>query len=259
MAMNKHNQNGFSLIIVVVIVLIVAATGFFVLTKTSSNANNQGDMRNQKSQVVENVEPETLELRNLGLTSFSDVLVSGDALRDYNSQGLKGFYVFGDKLPGNRVNPNFEFSSLKPNTKVVSAIDGVVAFIKQQNGDEDMEVFIQPKEGSAWTIGYDHLTKLAVKKGDSIKAGDLIGEPVLQGNGLPRFEIQINKDENGETTHYCPSSLLAESVKMTQLDQLKVMLQSWEQTSGFDLYDIEAQNPVGCKKLTLSVAEAEGR
>jgi hypothetical protein len=245
--MSKHNQHGFGLVAIIVIVLAVGVSGFIayrVLTaqKTDAPAQTQQPARS-----------DDLVLKNFGLSSLDSVLVSNDALREYNSQGLKGFYAFGDKL-GNtgRINPNFEFASLKTGTKVVAAIDGTVVFIREQSGSADSEVFLQTFDGSAWMIGYDHLTKIAVKKGDMVKVGDVLGEPALQGNGLPRFELQINKKQADDSElSYCPSTLLDPSVKDAMLSGLTAMMQQWESTSGLELYDIAAQKPAGCLAETV--------
>lgn len=252
----KLDQKGFGAVELVIILLVVGVLGFVgwkvVGTNDKKAESNQGVSR-QEANAEANI-----ELQNFGLMSLDSVDVSSQALRDFQSQGLKGFYVFGDKLSGGRTNPNFEFASLKEGTKVVAAIDGIVGFVKQQSETGDYEVFLQPKENSAWTIGYDHLTNVSVKQGDTVKAGDVLGEPAMQNNGLTRFEIQMNKDENGSTTHHCPSTLLAASVKDKLLANLVTMQQNWESTSGFELYNIAAQNPAGCIMKTLTPAQAEG-
>lgn len=245
--MNKHNQYGFGLVAIFAVVLAVGILGFigfrvFTAQKTDT-----------PSQTQQQAKSDELAIKNLGLASLDSVLVSNDALREYASQGLKGFYAFGDKL-GNtgRTNPNFEFSSLKAGTKVVASIDGTVVFVREQSGSADSEVFLQTFDGSAWMIGYDHLANLSVKKGDTVKAGDVLGEPVVQGNGLPRFELQINKKQSdGSELSYCPSALLDSSVKDKQLAELTTMMQQWESTSGLELYDIAAQKPAGCLAETV--------
>lgn len=258
----RLNEQGLAhiglILLVVAVVAVVGAVGFRVLQqrndKASSNSGGQSAQTNRD-------EP-TLELQNFGLASLDSVLVTNDALREYESRGLKGFYPFGDKLGGKddtRLNPNFEFSSLKEGTQVISAIDGIVTFIKEQPDSRDFEVFIQPKEGSMWTVGYDHISGVAVKKGEAISAGTVIGNPTRQGNGALRFEIQINKDQSGTTTHICPSTLLATNVKNSALQELTSMQQAWNTVSGKALYDIAAQQPIGCLKTTMTVAEAEGR
>ncbi len=172
---------------------------------------------------------------------------------------MKGFYAFGDKLPGNRQNPNFEFSSLKADAQVVSAIDGLVVEVKAQPESSDSEVFIIPEGSQRWVVGYDHLVNLKVQKGAKVKAGDLIGNPAIQNNGLYRFEIQINEENNGVTTHHCPTTLFAPAVADKLTNELKMMMGEWEAVSKLDLYDTASQNPIGCIKQTLTPKEAEGR
>lgn len=257
----KLNNNGFAhlaILLVIISAVVIGLVGWRIMSaQQNKNTNTNTTSNNQQA----SNEPE-LRLSNLGMASMDNVLIDQNAVREYQSRGLKGFYVFGDKLGGKedlRLNPNFEFASVKPGTKVISAIDGKVMFIKEQVGTGDMEVFIQPKENSAWTIGYDHLSNVSVKKGDDIKAGEVIGEPSVQGNGSYRFEIQVNKDLNGTTTHYCPSNLLADNVKSKLLGELETMQNAWMSTTGIsDLYNLSAQNPVGCLKLTMTSSEAEG-
>lgn len=259
----NNNESGFSIIEVIIIVVVVAVLGLVgwrLLSKSKGTDSKQSRQNSStgNSTKSDSNEPD-LVLQNIGLQSIEDVEVTMQAVREYSSNGLKGFYVFGDKLSGGRINPNFEYASLRSGAKVVSAIDGVVSFIKEQPESKDWEVFIQPKDGSMWTVGYDHITNVAVKKGAVIRSGDVIGEPAVQNNGLLRFELQINKDENGTTTHYCPSTLLAASAKDRYLNELTSMQNKWETSTKLELYDVSAQNPAGCLKKTLTVAEAEGR
>lgn len=258
-------QHGFGHVGLIVLVLAVAFAGVVGLRVLSAKPKSGSGSDNTAQQTAGDqpaakvsTEPD-IALQNVGVTLNDDILFTTQATREFTDKGLKGFYVFGDALSGGRQNPNFEFAALKENTKVVAAIDGVVAFIKDQPESNDSEVFVQPKEGSKWTVGYDHLVNLSVKKGDMVKAGDPLGQPARQNNGMRRFEIQINKDENGVTTHVCPSTLLASDVKDKVLANLASMQNNWEQVTGFDLYDLTKQNPVGCLKPVLTPAEAEGK
>lgn len=249
------------ILVLVLVVVVVGGAGFFTY-KNIQNKEEENLNSNVESTPQTSSEDSDIQLKNLGIASMDGVLVTNDALREYDSMGLKGFYPFGDKLGGKkdiRLNPNFEFSSLKPGTMIVSAIDGVVGFIKQQPDTGDSEVFIQPSNGSVWTIGYDHIANVKVKKGHKVKTGDIIGEPAIQGNGALRFEFQINKDEAGVTTHVCPSLKLDASVKDSVLAEVAAMEQSWNTVSGMNLYDVASQNPAGCIKKTMTPAQAEGR
>jgi hypothetical protein len=250
--MHKHKQFGFGMIGTLIVIVAVAAVGligFRILQSKSSEPSTATEQHQQKQAPAH----DDLALKNLGMASLDGVHVTSGALRDYSSQGLKGFYAFGDKLANTgKLNPNFEFSSVKPGTKVVAAIDGVVVFIKEQAGSGDREVFLQTFDGSVWMIGYDHLTAVTVRKGDTVKAGDVLGEPAKQGNGLLRFELQINKKQaDGSELSYCPSALLDNSVKADTQAALTTMMQQWNQLNKTDLYNIAAQNPVGCLGETV--------
>jgi len=261
---NSNNNSGFTLVetvlvIVVLIIIGVVGYGVFSRSKKSNTSHSPPPTSSHSEQQTSKPVEDKLEIQNFGLASMDSVDVTTNALREYQSKGLKGFYFFGDKLSGGRTNPNFEFASLKAGTQIISAIDGVVGNIKEQNeGGKDYEVFIMPSENSAWVIAYDHLTGLKVKKGDKVKVGDVLGQPAMQNNGLLHFEFQINK-EGQDSTHYCPSTLLASSVRDKQLADLKAMMNSWESKTGIELYDIDSQDPVGCLKKTLTPAEAEGQ
>lgn len=249
----KH-QKGFSHLLLVPIILVLVVIGFaaYRVVNNSSGADTTTD-----TTTTEESEPDII-LQNIGIDSIDNIDINDYAVREYDTHGLKGFYVFGDSLSGGRQNPTFEFASLKDGTKAVSAIDGVVTFIKEQSETSDFEVFVQPKDGSAWTVGYDHLVNVVVTKGQKVKAGDVLGEPSEQNNGLTRFEVQINKDDNGETTHYCPTTLLDEDVKAVVEEKLLEMQKSWESVTEKELYNTDAQDPIGCLKTRLTPAEAEG-
>ncbi len=254
--MAKLNQTGSVHLIAigVVVISLVSATGYYVISKNKESTKNSTAAVNSAEQTEKK-----LEIQNLGLQNIEDVEVTKNALRDYASNGLKGFYVFGEKLSGNRLNPTLEYASMKKESNIVSAIDGVVAFIKNQSETNDYEVFIQPKEGSKWTVGYDHIVNLNVEKGQNISAGDSIGNPSIQNNGLYRFEIQINEDSDGNTTHHCPTKLLSKKVEASLTQSLLAMQKSWNSLASTTLYDLDAQSPVGCLSATLTPTQAEGR
>lgn len=255
-----QSQSGFAHIGMLALVLLVAGAVGLAVWQASTQLNSGSGPKSSESP-----RPRTsgapVVLKNLGLTSLSNVLVTSDALRDYDSRGLKGFYIFGDNLGTGdpRRNPNFEYASLKPGTKAVAAIDGVVAFVRQQPSSNDYEVFLQPEANSHWTVAYDHLVDLSVRQGQTVKAGDVLGAPAVQGNGALRFELQIN-NESVADAHRCPTTLLAANVRDAVLADLTALMQEWNNLAGRQLYDLSRQDPAGCLGVTsLSPAQAEGQ
>lgn len=266
--MKKHNQLGFGVLPVLIIFVVLAVVGFAAIRVLGSNGSEFGENDSSKTtqdntRVPSNsaIDGDVLELQNLGLKNLSDIEVTQAALREYETNGLKGFYVFGDALSGGRLNPNLEFASVKADADVVAAIDGEIVFVREQADSGDYEVFLQTSQTSAWIIGYDHLAEVKVKQGDKVSAGTALGKASVQGNGLHRFEFQVNKKVSAnEDIHYCPVSLLASSVKQTVTTQLKQMMADWETLGGGTLYDESknAETP-GCYVDTLTPAQAEGR
>lgn len=260
--MLKNNQKGFSPLIIIVVLIVILAVGFAGYKVLNDNKNKDSETAKSSQSNTQNNQKteEDLKIFNFGLASLDSVDITKNALRDFD-RGLKGFYVFGEPLPGNRLNPNFEFSSLKEDTQVISAIDGVVVNIKEQseNGTQDTEVFIAPSENSKWIIGYDHLINVKAQKGDKVKVGDVLGTPNRQNNGTLRFEFQVNKKTDADDIHVCPATLLDSSVKEKALFDLKNMQTKWETDTGYELYDTDKQSPIGCIQTELTPAKAEGR
>jgi hypothetical protein len=249
-----------ALILGVVVVAVTGLVGWRVMSAEDEKSTNSTSQQSASNANQNAAEESDIVLQNFGLTTLDSVDINPYAVREFNSQGLKGFYAFGEPLSGGRLNPTFEFASLKSGTKVVAAIDGIVAFIKEQPETKDYEVFLQPKENSKWTVGYDHLVNVSVTKGATIKAGTVLGEPAVQNNGLTRFEIQINKDEGGKTTHVCPSTLINTETNGVLLKSLANMMSDWETKTGLDLYAVSETDLAGCfGATTLTPEQAEGR
>lgn len=255
----KRNQSGLGHLLILAIVAVVVVVGLvgwnIAKQKEKQNGKFDGDGGNTQNEGSE----AELVIQNLGVKNIQEATnFTKQATQDYAQSGMKGLYVFGDKLPGDRLNPNFEFSSINADVKVISAIDGVVGFIKQQSDSKDYEVFLQPQENSIWQVGYDHVTNLKVTKGQTVKVGDTIGYAAVQNNGLHRFEFQVNKQSGSDGIHICPTTLLSSSAKSTVLADLQSTQEKWESFSGLELYDISKQSSVGCLQKTLTPEQAQG-
>jgi hypothetical protein len=222
--------------------------------------SGQGKQNSSTSSIDLN---EKLVLKNLGGISFSKwqpgAATAGD-LRfskfyvDVKSGHSVPVFLFGQPLPKEppMPNPNFEFAGLDKPITLISAIDGIVAFIQEQPQTNDSEVFLQTKDKSIWVVGYDHVTDLQVTKGQRIKVGDVIGKAAVQNNGVYRYELQINKEVNGVTTYHCPTDLLADDVKATTVSAIEQMIKDWNSFMGQNVY---SQYTTSCTKPALTTAE----
>ena len=268
-----------AIVLVLVVIGVIGAVGYKVATnnnqsdKKDSGAqyagiSRDGQKSSQSSSADLSAQP---KLFNLGVEKLGPYdaasgtsggfLVTKQAINVDTSRNFtfKGFYSFGEPLDEKRHNPNFEFAAVGKDTPIISAIDGVVVHIEEQAESKDYEVFLQTVENSEWMIGYDHITNLKVSQGQTIKVGDVIGTAAQQNNGFYRYEIQINREANGETTFHCPTNLLDDSVAASIKKDITDLMTNWESVAGLDLYDTTAMAAPGCKSLIMNVAEAEGR
>lgn len=174
-------------------------------------------------------------------------------------------FLFGQSLPQHpgepqRINPNLEFGGIKTPIELVSALNGIVAFIKDQPETHDYEVFLQTEENSTWIVGYDHVTDLRVEKGQRISVGDVLGKAAIENNGYYRYEIQINHEAGNDTTMTCPTDLLDASVRDSEKAKIDAFVDQWN-ASYQALYGVKAypEQSGGCTVPTLTVAESQGQ
>jgi murein DD-endopeptidase MepM/ murein hydrolase activator NlpD len=259
--MHKHT---FGVLIVVALFALGAACS---KPTTNTQTTNQPAATNTD---VNNTTPvtaeETLTLSNLGGVSFAghntstgmagDISMSKTYL-DAGAGRTVPVFLFGQPLPGRdhvQLNPNLEFGGMTAAINVVAAIDGVVGFVRQQSDSNDYEVFLMPKENSIWTIGYDHLTDVTVKQGDTVTVGQVLGKAARENNGMYRYELQINKDVAGVTTFHCPMDLLRDDVKATQNAAIEQFIREWNTFYGSDVY---SPYTTACAKSVLTLAETQ--
>lgn len=138
-------------------------------------------------------------------------------------------------------------------TKVVSLVDGVVFDVpKLYSNDYSVQVYDGKK--AEWLYETEHVINVTVKKGDTVKAGQVVGEVSDYSahgyDGLGLFEIGLLKGGN-PPQHFCPFNYLDDSIKDDTLKKLSALMKSWEEYRGDNsLYPEESAYPVlGC--LTL--------
>lgn len=209
---------------------------------------------------------EILELANLGGVAFAvhnattrkagDISMSKTYL-DAGAGRNVPVFLFGQPLPGRssvQLNPNLEFGGLTSAINVVASIDGIVGFVREQTDSKDFEVFLQPRENSMWTIGYDHVTDVTVKQGDRVTIGQKLGKAAKENNGMYRYELQINKDLNGVTTFHCPVDLLRDDVRASYDSAMTKFITEWNAFYGSKVYGTFTS---ACAKPVLTLSETQ--
>lgn len=248
-----------------IVLLVLVTLGAGCSKQSTTNSSEQQSQGNATTS-TDSTEPQP-ELSNLGGISFGaynastklagDIRMDPEHYLDEASGHVVPMYVFGQPLPGRsttQLNPNVEFGGLKNPITLVSALDGVVGFVRQQTSSNDYEVFIQPKENSEWTIGYDHVTDVTVKQGDRVTVGQVLGKAAKENNGTYRYEFQINRDVNGVTTFYCPTALLNARSKATYTTKIEQFINDWNTMTGKKSYGIYATS---CTKDVLALSETQ--
>lgn len=188
---------------------------------------------------------------NLGI-NFDDFLFIDSQLNFYNN---KIFLENGDVLtgPGGPQIMPHPMYVLPPGIEVLSVTNGKVADIKYQAESNDYSLVIYPDE-SAWTIDYDHVTDIKVKKGDSVTAGQVIAHSPLATGYLGQynlgfFEIMIFEDTDSHENNLtvCLYNLLDDSVKSGLHDTIYQFVASWEKFKGdATIYDEQSWQSPGC-------------
>lgn len=189
----------------------------------------------------------------------------GVAIDFYNAQTNKaGDFVFHTfTYPWNSEIYNtkifYDFPDVKYivplGTKVLAMTNGIITNIKQQETG-DTEIVITKPESPLWTFGYDHVINLAVKEGDKVVAGQILGEVSnysqwLRGDGYGAVEIAIAYTNTAFIAH-CPFMYLDESVRDDYLNKIKALYKSWEDYTGnASLYDENNYFMPGCIQRTL--------
>lgn len=138
-------------------------------------------------------------------------------------------------------------------TKVMSLVDGVVFDVPKLYSN-DYSVQVYDGKNATWIYETEHVINVLVKKGDTVKAGQVIAEVSDYSahgyDGMGLFEIGLLKGGN-PPQHFCPFSYLDDSIKADTFAKLSALMKSWEEYRGdTTLYPEESTYPVlGCLSL----------
>jgi biotin carboxyl carrier protein len=244
-------------VVAVVVIAIIGAAGFFVMQKSDKNEKSGTD--SQTSTSVSVVKSDA-KIKHLGIdigyydpvtNKAGDIQFTKDPL-----QFKRLFMEYGFTVPANSVGPakkNPQPTFIVPlKTKVHALVDGEVVDVpKLYSGDYSI---MMQSSGSEFIFETEHVINVKVKKGDKVKAGDVIAEvsdyDAKNYNGMGLFEIGIlkgSKDANTPPSHVCPFAYLDESIKDETLKKISALQKSWEEYVGdTGVYNEAAETIPGC-------------
>ena len=256
----KQNKSGFAVIeaiIILAVIAVIAGAGYFVYKSKSNNSSSSStqDTQNQESEKQSGV-----KIKHIGVnldyydpkTNKAGDLVFTKAKFTSGIQLLFTDYAYVIKGANtstgqDKANPQPTFI-LPLGSKVYSLIDGEVFNVPKLYSN-DYSVMVQG-EGSELIFETEHVINVKVKKGDKVKAGDVIAEVSDYSahgyNGLGLVEIGVLKGGN-PPSHLCPFDYLDDSIKDETIKKINALKKSWEKYRGdTSLYDESKEVTPGC-------------
>lgn len=252
MRTTKQKQLGFALfemLIIIVIIAAIAGVGLFVMGKnkdtkiTSSNSQEVA----KKSEVKIKHLGVALEEYDQATNKAGDFVFTKEKL-EFN----RVFFDFGFEVPANSAGPakkNPQPTFILPlGTKVHSLVDGEVFDVPKLYSN-DYSVMVKG-EGSELIFETEHVINVKVKKGDKVKAGDVVAEvsnyDAKNYAGMGLVEIGVLEGGN-PPSHLCPFDYLDDSIKDSTLKKITALQKSWEEYRGDNsIYDESKVLIPGC-------------
>lgn len=253
MIRSKNRQSGFAvveLLIVLVVIAVIGGVGFFVMSKdkdtakvTSTNAKEVA----KKSEVKIKHIGVNLDAYDPATNKAGDFVFTKDKL-----QFDRIFFEYGFEVPANSAGPakkNPQPTFILPlGTKVHALVDGTVFDVPKLYSN-DYSVMVQG-EGSELIFETEHVINIKVKKGDKVKAGDVVAEvsdyDAKNYAGFGLVEIGVLKGGN-PPSHLCTFDYLDDSIKDKTLKNITALQKSWEEYRGdTTIYDESKVVIPGC-------------
>lgn len=248
----KHTQRGFTLVEIVIVVIVIAiagAVGYLAYNKFNGSESNNTDTKNTSSKAE-------VKIKHLGvnLDEYDPATnKAGDfAFTKADLEFDRIFFDYGFIVPASSAGP--EKSNPQPTfilplgTKVHALVDGEVFDVPKLYSN-DYSVMVQG-EGSELIFETEHVINVKVKKGDKVKAGDVIAEvsdyDAKNYAGMGLVEIGVLKGGN-PPSHVCPFDYLDDSIKDNTLKKITALQKSWEEYRGdSSIYDESKVVIPGC-------------
>lgn len=252
----------------VILLIFLTAVFFLVLSQKNSEKTNINQKsstgsassdQNKSDQQTQN-DPNTGPIKSIGVNLDyynSATNRSGDFLFTKEKlQFSRLFMPYGFVIPANMTSGGADKANPQPTfvlplgTKVLSLVDGEVFDTpKVWSGDYSIQVMPEGQSGGSLIFETEHVLNPLVKKGDRVKAGQVIAEVSNFDKNLPKGygTVEIGVLQGGNPPkHLCPFLYLDPSVKQQILTKIADLIKNWETYIGDNtLYDETLTNP-GC-------------
>lgn len=252
----KQKQSGFAvaeLLIIVVVLAIIGGVAFMVLNK---NKDTDGTSSDSQKTTASSETKSQAKIKHLGV-NLDEYDPATNKAGDFEFTKEKMafdmlFFEYGYEVPANSAGPakkNPQPTFIVPlGTKVHALVDGEVFDVPKLYSN-DYSVMVQG-EGSDLIFETEHVINVKVKKGDKVKAGDVIAEvsdyDAKNYAGMGLVEIGILKGGN-PPQHLCPFDYLDDSIKDETLKKITAFQKSWEEYRGdTTIYDESKAVTPGC-------------
>ena len=193
-----------------------------------------------------NIEPWDKNTNRAGDLIFSKDIV----FEDPNILSEWVFVEFGGQgqRKSDPASRNIEYWFFVPlGTNVMAPIDGIITDVGFFEHTQDWGINFQLKENSKWIVSFEHVIDVKVKKGDVVKAGDIVAKAAPRiNNNIAMTELAVWTGGRDGIYKYCPFDFLDENLKPVYEEKLKRLADDWEKFIGKDVYDQYAWVSPGC-------------
>lgn len=250
----KNTQRGFSIVEIIVVVIVVAIAG--TIGYLAYNKLNDSESKETNTSTSKSATNSEAKIKNIGVNLDAYDPETGKAgdfkFTKDEMQFNRLFFEYGFVVPASSAGP--EKSNPQPTfilplgTKVHALVDGEVYDTpKLYSGDYSVMI---KGEGSELIFETEHVINVKVKKGDKVKAGDVVAEvsdyDAKNYSGLGLVEIGVLKGGN-PPSHVCPFDYLDDSIKDSTLKKITAFQKSWEEYRGdSSIYDESKVVVPGC-------------
>lgn len=253
------NQRGFGHLSIILLAAVIAIIGLAAWQVTKNQASVSTTQKASSSKA----DTELLYLKTIGwnIDNYNPATNhAGDMVFTHEDHNLSGTFneIFGDfgtqdpRSPNDPTKRNPQPTFILPlGTKVLSLVDGVIADIKGlYSGDSTIWV-TSNGQMTSYIYETEHIINPVVKKGDHVKAGQVIGQVSTHDSQYhPDFgivEIGILHSVGSQAQHICPFHYLDPSVKADIQKKILNIHQAWMDYTGMpNLYDDAHAAEPGC-------------